>query len=71
MLLPLVFILITNVVLVVNAQQLEFWLTDPDANILFQQQPSISPNTDHHVVNDIINLNDSAKYQTIDSLVMH
>jgi glucosylceramidase len=64
MLLPLVFILITNAVL--NAQQLEFWLTDPDANVLFQQQPSISPNTDKHVANDVININETATYQTID-----
>jgi len=64
MLLPLVFILITNAVL--NAQQLEFWLTDPDANVLFQQQPSISPNTDNYVVNDVININESATFQTID-----
>jgi glucosylceramidase len=64
MLLPLVFILITNAVS--NAQQLEFWLTDPDANVLFQQQPSISPNTDNYVANDLININESATFQTID-----
>jgi glucosylceramidase len=64
MLLPFVFILITTVVS--NGQQLEFWLTDPDANILFQQQPSISPNIDNYVANDVIIINDSATYQTID-----
>jgi glucosylceramidase len=64
MLLPFVFILITNAVS--NAQQLEFWLTDPDANVLFQQQPSIPPNTDNYAANDVININESATFQTID-----
>jgi glucosylceramidase len=64
MLLPLVFILITNAVS--NAQQLEFWLTDPDANVLFQQQPPISPSTNNYVANDVININESATFQTID-----
>jgi glucosylceramidase len=49
-----------------NAQQIEFWLTDPDAKIHFQQQPSISPNTDNQAVNTIININENEKYQTID-----
>ena len=64
MLLPITLILITNIIS--NAQQLEFWLTDPDGKILFQQQPSISPNTDNHISNDIININENDKYQTID-----
>ncbi|UJR31035.1 hypothetical protein I4U23_018545 [Adineta vaga] len=49
-----------------NAQQLEFWLTDPDARILFQQQPSISPNNDNHATDDIIIINENEKYQIID-----
>jgi len=49
-----------------NAQQMEFWLTDPDGKIHFQQQPSISPNTANQAVNTIININENEKYQTID-----
>ena len=64
MLLPFVLILATTVVS--NAQQMAFWLTDPDANITFQQQPSIPPNTDNYVDNVVININDSATYQTMD-----
>jgi glucosylceramidase len=64
MLLSLIVILITNIVS--NAQQMDFWLTDPDAKVLFQQQPSISPNSDNRAANDIINIIESQKYQTID-----
>jgi glucosylceramidase len=64
MLLPLIFLLLTNAVS--NAQQMEFWLTDPDAKVLFQQQPSISSNSDGHTTNVIININENQKYQTID-----
>jgi glucosylceramidase len=64
MLLPFLLILATTVVS--NAQQMAFWLTDPDANITFQQQPSIPPNTDNYVDNAVININDSATYQTMD-----
>jgi glucosylceramidase len=64
MLLSLIVILIANIVS--NAQQMDFWLTDPDAKVLFQQQPSISPNSDNRAANDIINIIESQKYQTID-----
>lgn len=64
MLLPLIFLLFTNVVS--NAQKMKFWLTDPDAKVLFQQQPSISSNSDGHTTNVIININENQKYQTID-----
>jgi glucosylceramidase len=64
MLLFSLFLFIFNVIS--NAQQIEFWLTDPDAKIHFQQQPSISPNTANQAVNTIININENEKYQTID-----
>ena len=64
MLPSLVLLLIT--IAVSNAQQMDFWLTDPDANILFQQRPSIQPNTYNYFDNDIIIINDSTTYQTID-----
>ena len=57
MLLPFVLILVTTVVS--NAQQMAFWLTDPDANITFQQQPSIPPNTDNYLDDAVININNS------------
>ncbi|CAF2095677.1 unnamed protein product [Rotaria magnacalcarata] len=63
-LLSLVFIFIANAVS--NAQQMEFWLTDPDAKILFQQQPFISPNSDNHIAGSMININENEIYQTID-----
>ncbi|CAF3556426.1 unnamed protein product [Rotaria sp. Silwood1] len=64
MLLSLIFILLINAIL--NAQQIEFWLTDPDAKILFQQQPFISPNSDNQINNIIININENETYQTMD-----
>jgi glucosylceramidase len=64
MLLPFVLILVTKVVS--NGQQMVFWLTDPDANITFQQQPSIPLNPDIYVENILININDSSTYQTTD-----
>lgn len=64
MLVSFVLILVTTVVS--NAQQIVFWLTDPDANITFQQQPSIPPNADNHVDSTVININNSATYQTMD-----
>jgi glucosylceramidase len=66
MLLTFVLILITTVVS--NAQQMAFWLTDPDANITFQQQPSIPPNTDNYLDDNdvVININESVTYQTMD-----
>ncbi|CAF1386051.1 unnamed protein product [Rotaria sp. Silwood1] len=64
MLVSLIFILLINAIL--NAQQIEFWLTDPDAKILFQQQPFISPNSDNQINNIIININENETYQTID-----
>jgi len=64
MLLFSLFLFIFNVIS--NAQQMEFWLTDPDGKIHFQQQPSISPNTANQAVNTIININENEKYQTID-----
>ncbi|CAF4693632.1 unnamed protein product, partial [Rotaria magnacalcarata] len=45
---------------------MEFWLTDPDAKILFQQQPFISPNSDNHIAGSMININENEIYQTID-----
>ncbi|CAF3378251.1 unnamed protein product [Rotaria sp. Silwood1] len=64
MLLSLIFILLINAIL--NAQQIEFWLTDPDAKILFQQQSFISPNSDNQINNIIININENETYQTMD-----
>ncbi|CAF3044357.1 unnamed protein product [Rotaria sp. Silwood2] len=64
MLLALIFVLITNAIS--NAQQIEFWLTDPDAKILFQQQPFISPNSNNQINDVIININENKTYQTID-----
>ena len=53
---------------VTDAQPIQVWLTDPDANILFQQQPSIpfskSSNLDPNGI--IIDVNKTDKYQTID-----
>ena len=62
----LVFLIISVINVVSNAQQMEFWLTDPDAKVFFQQQPSISPNSDNDVANDVITINENVKYQTID-----
>ncbi|CAF1054854.1 unnamed protein product [Rotaria sp. Silwood1] len=64
MLVSLIFILLINAIL--NAQQIEFWLTDPDAKILFQQQSFISPNSDNQINNIIININENETYQTMD-----
>jgi glucosylceramidase len=64
MLLPLTFII--TAIVAANAQQMEFWLTDPDAKILFQQQPSISPNSNNLLADPVININENEKYQTID-----
>ena len=47
MLLPPIFILVA--IAASNAQQMAFWLTDPDAKIFFQQHPSSSPNKDNDV----------------------
>ena len=63
MLLPFALILLANVV--INAQQLEFWLTDPDGKVYFQQRSTISPNTDTHATNDVIVINDTARYQSM------
>ncbi|CAF1213449.1 unnamed protein product [Adineta steineri] len=49
-----------------NTEQLEFWLTDPDAKVFFQQQPSILPNTNYKAADNIITINANEKYQTID-----
>ncbi|CAF1139467.1 unnamed protein product [Adineta steineri] len=49
-----------------NTEQLEFWLTDPDAKVFFQQQPSILPNTNYNAADNIITINANEKYQTID-----
>lgn len=51
---------------VANAQQMEFWLTDPDANILFEQQPFIPPNNDKKNTDILININETQQYQMID-----
>ncbi|CAF2788337.1 unnamed protein product [Rotaria sp. Silwood2] len=46
---------------------MDFWLTDPDRNILFQQQPPIYP-TDHQQIesDSIITVNITERYQTMD-----
>ena len=62
----LVFLIISVINVVSNAQQMEFWLTDSDAKVYFQQQPSISPNSDNDVANEVITINENVKYQTID-----
>jgi len=50
-----------------NGQQMDFWLTDPQRNILFQQQPPISPSTYENLeVENIIEINPNEKYQSID-----
>jgi glucosylceramidase len=50
-----------------HAQQMEFWLTDSNQNILFQQQPSISPTIREHSTNkNVIEINTTEQYQTID-----
>jgi glucosylceramidase len=50
-----------------NTQQLEFWLTDPDRNILFQNQTPISPTNRSYDTNaNIITLNITERYQTMD-----
>lgn len=64
MLIPFFFVVFVGVF--VNGQQLDFWLTDPDAQIYFQQQKSISPNTNDRLDNDVIFINASETYQTID-----
>ena len=60
------FILVITVVS--NAQQMQFWLTDPDANITFEEQPSIPPNTDTYVGNLLISINDTVTFQTMDGI---
>ena len=62
----LVFVVLFIVTVASNAQQMAFWLTDPDANITFQQQPSIPPNTDYSINDVVIQINDSVRYQTMD-----
>lgn len=65
MFVPLILIFIGNVI--VNGQQMDFWLTDPDAGIRFQQQSPIPPQSvDDQAVNDVIYINDTETYQTID-----
>jgi glucosylceramidase len=50
-----------------NAQQLEFWLTDPDRNILFQNQTPISPTNRSYDTNEnVITINITERYQTMD-----
>ncbi|CAF1512398.1 unnamed protein product [Adineta steineri] len=49
-----------------NGQQLDFWLTDPDARVLFEQQPSILPSNSKSITNTIITINENETYQTID-----
>lgn len=50
-----------------NGQQMDFWLTDPQRNVLFQQQPPISPSTSGNIEDDnVIEINPNEKYQTID-----
>ena len=50
-----------------NGQQMEFWLTDPKENILFQQQPPISPSKSEDISDDnVIQINENETYQSID-----
>jgi glucosylceramidase len=60
-----------NIRIVINVfchgQEMEFWLTDPDRNILFQRQPSILPTTLLGSTNkDIIEVDSTEQYQTMD-----
>lgn len=66
MLVPL--ILVVALAIVSNAQQMEVWLTDPDANILFQQQPSLSYSyiDKQDSSETVIDVDAAEKYQTID-----
>ena len=66
MLVPL--ILVVALVIVSNAQQMEVWLTDPDANILFQQQPSLSSSfiNNQDPSETVIDVDAAEKYQTMD-----
>jgi glucosylceramidase len=51
-----------------NKQQMDFWLTDPQRNILFQQQPPISPSKYEKNIEaeNIIEINPNEQYQSID-----
>ena len=50
-----------------NGQQLDFWLTAPQQNILFEQQPPIPPSTSENIEDEnIIEINPSVEYQRID-----
>lgn len=60
------FVLIAFTSAAIHGQQLEFWLTDPDAHVYFQQQSSVSPNTNSQGTNDVITINNTATHQTID-----
>lgn len=48
-------------------QQMDFWLTDPDKNILFEEQSPLIPTATEVTDNDVmIRVNTSETYQTID-----
>ena len=61
-------ILAVCLAIVSNAQKMEVWLTDPDANILFQQQPSLSATyiNNQDPSETIIDVDAAEKYQTMD-----
>ena len=66
------FIVLTLTILLgilLHAQQMGVWLTDPDAKVLFQLQPIRSPSCTNNNQNSndiIIDVNTTDKYQTID-----
>ena len=61
-------ILVVALAIVSNAHQMEVWLTDLDANILFQQETSISASyiNSQDSGETVIDVDATEKYQTID-----
>ena len=50
-----------------SGQEMDFWLTDPEENILFEQQTPLVPTNDGHLAKQhIIVVNSTKEYQTMD-----
>ena len=60
--------LFINLHVFLHGQTMDFWLTDPDKNILFEEQsPLVPTSTNELIENDLtIKVNGSETYQTID-----
>lgn len=63
----MIFLLFCSTIAVVHGQTMDFWLTDPDNNILFEEQSPLIPTVDAFTENDlVIEVNTSERYQTMD-----